>query len=56
MEIFRVNEEGTLYVSSDIDNRDAIHPGEVTVIVDMDGEIDHHVPRPGADAGPGRSA
>lgn len=44
MEIFRVNEEGTLYVSSDIDDWDAIHAREVTVIVDMDGAIDHHVP------------
>lgn len=44
MEIFRVNEEGTLYVSSDIDDWEAIHAREVTVIVDMDGEIDHHVP------------
>jgi protein-tyrosine phosphatase len=44
MEIFCVNEDGTLYVSSDIDDWDAIHARGVTVIVDMDGEIDHHVP------------
>jgi protein-tyrosine phosphatase len=44
MEIFQVNEQGTLFVSSDIDDWDAIHARAVSVIVDMDGAIDHHVP------------
>ncbi len=44
MEIFQVDEEGSLYVSSDIDDWDAIHARKITVIVDMDGDIDHHVP------------
>jgi protein-tyrosine phosphatase len=44
MELIAVNEQGTLFVSGDIDDWEAVRALGIDTIVDMDGDVDPGVP------------
>jgi protein-tyrosine phosphatase len=46
VDICQVNETGTLFVGSDIDDWDLIHDTGISVIVDMDGDLDQVPTKP----------
>ena len=45
MELIAINEQGTLYVSGEIDDWEPLRRASVDTLVDMDGDIDPGVPQ-----------